>query len=282
MALHYKQECTALTGSQTTLRKMLALIPALAVAVLCYSVTVYAWFSASIGNTGNIITAATYGLEVSVFDANKQPVQPQDGVYPLSDSLYTVTLTKTGEATTGYCVVNEGENTYYTAPITTESPTLTFTIAEPGQYTFTAAWGDYTGEGAIPNGGFIGTPTNPANELNAIPAADDTAPTSSKLTETTVPESATTTQPTEYQTQQPAVPTTESAFGPSTTEPSTNSEPTITISEPSSAAPSETESSSAASAEKSSETAPTEPEAAPTENATVSENEGTDSSMGQG
>ena len=282
MALHYKQECTALTGSQTTLRKMLALIPALAVAVLCYSVTVYAWFSASIGNTGNIITAATYGLEVSVFDANKQPVQPQDGVYDLPGSQsYTVTLTKTGGASTGYCVVNDGENIYYTAPIKEESP-LTFTIAEAGSYTFTAVWGDYTGEGAIPDGGFIGTPTNPANEMNAIPAADDTAPTSSKLTETTVPESATTTQPTEYQTQQPADPTTESAFEPSTTEPSTNSEPTITISEPSSAAPRETESSSAASAEKSSETAPTEPEAAPTENATVSENEGTDSSMGQG
>lgn len=177
MALHYKGEHTTSTGSQKTLRKMLTLIPALAVAVLCYSVTVYAWFSTSLVNTGNIITAATYGLDIVVKDENESTVQPSNGLYNLTGSQsYTVTLTKTGGASTGYCVVKEGENIYYTAPITTESPTLTFTITKCGNYTFTAVWGKYSGKADITNGYTIGTeqpetgeetPAPPANGQNA-------------------------------------------------------------------------------------------------------------------
>ena len=156
---------------------MLTLIPALAVAVLCYSVTVYAWFSTSLVNTGNIITAATYGLDIVVKDENESTVQPSNGLYNLTGSQsYTVTLTKTGGASTGYCVVKEGENIYYTAPITTESPTLTFTITKCGNYTFTAVWGKYSGKADITNGYTIGTeqpetgeetPAPPANGQNA-------------------------------------------------------------------------------------------------------------------
>lgn len=251
MALHYKQEAAALAGSRKTLQKMLALIPALALAVLCYSVTVYAWFSASIVNTGNVIATTTYGLDILVRDENEATVQPSDGVYNLETGHnYTVTLTKTGGASTGYCVVKEGENTYYTAPIT-EGSSFTFTIAEAGSYTFTAVWGVYTGEGTIPDGGSIG---NPTNGLNALPATEDTAPTSSEPTTTSVQESAATTQPTEHQTQQPVDPTESSSV------PSTDSEKTNTIPESSSSAPSETEPSSTVSAAESPESVPAEKE----------------------
>lgn len=267
MALHYKQELAAPISSRKTLRKMLALIPALALAVLCYSITAYAWFSASIGNTGNVITAATYGLEVSVTAESGSTIEPQNGVFSLAEGeSYKVKLIKTGDASKGYCVVKEGKNTYYTAPITEEFSSFTFNIYEAGKYTFTAAWGDYTGSEIIRNGGSIGTPANPANEPNALPAADDTAATSSEPTETAVPESASITQPTEHQTQLSADPTTESSSEPSVTEPNAESEPTITIPETSSSAPSGTVSSTTASAEES-------PERAPAENA------GTDSSI---
>lgn len=230
MALHYKRKHTAPTDSQKTLRKMLALIPVLVVAVLCYSVTAYAWFSASIVNRGNVIQTTTFGLEVSVIGSDNQPVEPSDGVYTLVDNQsYTVTLTKTGEASTGYCVVKAGEDTYYTDPITTKSPSLTFTIAKAGQYTFTAVWGCYDGTGIIINDS-IGTPMNAANGPNAFQTADDTeSDVSREPSETTAPEASTTTQPTEYQTQQPTDSPTESSSEPTVTEPSTGAEQTGAI-----------------------------------------------------
>lgn len=110
MALHYKEEHTAPTGSQKTLRKMLALIPALVVAVLCYSVTVYAWFSASIVNTGNVIQTTTYELKISVTSPDGTNVEPVEGVYHLADGKNTIILTAAKDgASTGYCVIRTND-----------------------------------------------------------------------------------------------------------------------------------------------------------------------------
>lgn len=102
MALHYKEKLAAAAGLKKTVRKMLAL----ALALLYYSVAVYARFSAGIANTGNVIRTTTYSLEISVTDPDGEEVNPTEGVYQLEDDQsYTVKLTAAGGASTGYCVI---------------------------------------------------------------------------------------------------------------------------------------------------------------------------------
>lgn len=62
VALHYKEKLAAAAGLKKTVRKMLAL----ALALLYYSVAVYARFSAGIGQHREVIRTTTYSLEISV------------------------------------------------------------------------------------------------------------------------------------------------------------------------------------------------------------------------
>lgn len=190
MALHYKKEGdTALTGSQKTLRKMLALLPALAVAVLCYSVTVYAWFSASIVNSGNIIQTTTYELEISMTGSDGTVVEPTNGVYTLAGSQsYTVTLTAADDgASTGYCVIRANNKTYYTAPIK-KGTSFGLTIYENGDYTFAPAWGSYDSEGktVLSDGSRIGEETESSvqPDINRLPNSEQPAESGGPSTST--------------------------------------------------------------------------------------------------
>ena len=60
------------------MRKVTAIITALVIGVACFSVTVYAWFQASITNTGNKIESAEYGIKVSITTngTNVSPYRP--------------------------------------------------------------------------------------------------------------------------------------------------------------------------------------------------------------
>lgn len=119
-------------------RKVMVILTALVIGVVCYSVTVYAWFQANIANSGNVITTATFDLNVAIEDETSAG----DGVYSLdANKKYTITLTRTGEAD-GYCVIEGNNDTWYTAVIETDDPfTFTFIPEAAGDYSFTASWG---------------------------------------------------------------------------------------------------------------------------------------------
>ena len=168
---------------------MLALIPALAVAVLCYSVTVYAWFSASIVNTGNVIQTTTYELEISVTGSDGTVVEPTNGVYTLADGKNTVTLTAAKDgASTGYCVIRVNDKTYYTTPIA-KGASFTLTIYESGGYTFAPAWGSYDSDGktVLSVGGSIGEEAEPTvqPDANRLPNSEQPAESGGPSTEGT-------------------------------------------------------------------------------------------------
>lgn len=153
MALHYKEKLAAAAGLKKTVRKMLAL----ALALLYYSVAVYARFSAGIANTGNVIRTTTYSLEISVTDPDGEEVNPTEGVYQLEDDQsYTVKLTAAGGASTGYCVIRAGERTYYTDPITKNAQAFTIIMEAGGDCTFTAVWGRYSGIADLSDGDIVG------------------------------------------------------------------------------------------------------------------------------
>ena len=58
-------------AARKTVRKMLAIIPILAAAVLCYAVTVFAWFQDSLVNSGNIIQAGRFSAAVEITQDGK-------------------------------------------------------------------------------------------------------------------------------------------------------------------------------------------------------------------
>ena len=135
-------------------RKVMVVLTALVIGVVCYSVTVYAWFQANIANSGNTITTATFDLNVEI---NNGAVS-DDGVYSLdANEKYTITLTRTGEAK-GYCVIEGNNDTWYTEVIETDAPfTFTFIPEANGNYSFKASWGTPPeGDSLIANGSTIG------------------------------------------------------------------------------------------------------------------------------
>lgn len=198
MALHYNSQQEKSGGSRKIIRQMLAILPVLVVAVICYSVTVYAWFQASIGNSGNVIQTTTYDVVVEIVDSNGQSISSAAGGYELqANTEYTVTLTAAGGASTGYCVVRPaGEEPLYSAPIA-PGKSLSFTLMpdKTQSYLFTAVWGKYIGGNqTIKDGDVIGTkPSVPTN--GQVTPPKDTE--SNEAAGTTVPEQSTTSQPTE-------------------------------------------------------------------------------------
>lgn len=223
MAQHFRPIQKELTIPQRTLRRMLTILPVLVVAVICYSVTVYAWFQASIGNSGNVIQATTYDVEVTITDDDGKEIEAAvDGSYVLeSDTVYTVILTAAGGGEKGgYCVIQpKNGEPLYTAPIA-PGKSLSFTLIpdKTQSYIFTAAWGKFTGGNqTIKDGDVIGTkPSVPAN--GQVTPPKDTE--SNESAGTTVPEQPTTSQPTESGSNPAGTSTTQPPTSDSTSEPS--------------------------------------------------------------
>ena len=114
-----------------------------ALCFVCLAATTWAWFTVSVTSDSNTIQTASFGVAVTVTDGTT-PVNAVDGVYTLNaGTAYTVTITKTGTASKGYCAVTIDGTDYYTQQITSN---YTFTLNVTGTGTagvaFTPSWGD--------------------------------------------------------------------------------------------------------------------------------------------
>ena len=148
------------------MRKVTAIITALVIGVACFSVTVYAWFQASITNTGNKIESAEYGIKVSI-TTNGTNVSPDaDDNYDLAaNTEYSVTLTAFGDAEKGYCVMSNGSVSWNTQQIfPDESMTFTLIPEKNAAYTFKENWGSVEGS-VISDGDTIGSKAAGSSEL---------------------------------------------------------------------------------------------------------------------
>ena len=54
--------------SGKTMHKIIMIFVALAIAVVCYSITVYAWYQDSISNDSNSITVGTFSADIQILD----------------------------------------------------------------------------------------------------------------------------------------------------------------------------------------------------------------------
>lgn len=116
-----------------------------ALCFVCLAATTWAWFVVSVTSDANTIQTASFGVEMTV---NGNPVAADaNGSYTLPTGVNTITITNTGTASTGFCVIKIGDGiTVYTQQLTkNESDTITFTINVTGSgtvaMTVTPNWG---------------------------------------------------------------------------------------------------------------------------------------------
>lgn len=132
---------------------LLSFVLGIGVCCFCLVGGTYAWYSASIATPTQTLQSANYDITVKITDSGSVAVTPEsDGGYSLNaDISYTVTLTATGTATTGYCKITVGDTESYTGQIK-QGATVEFTLtpAANGTYFFKAVWGTYAGNPDIP------------------------------------------------------------------------------------------------------------------------------------
>ncbi len=187
--LFYKPKHKGKKEARDGLFSMLApSLAAICICCVCLVSVSYAWFTAGVESKSSTLTAASYKIDVSIKSGNDS-VAAYNGVYSLKkENSYTVTLTASGTASTGYCVIKSGEETWYTDQISTkQTKTFTFTIT-PGadaDFTFEAVWGTYSSEPSVKTCDNLNYPA--AAEENNTNSYEETKPaeTTNETTEKT-------------------------------------------------------------------------------------------------
>ena len=134
------------------------------VIVVCLAamgITAYAYFSHSLVSGQNTIQAAGFGVNVTIqnADPSQEPVQLEKTEQKaqvatlLAGNTYSVTIERTGNASTGFCkisVAGDDERVYHTQQLSADADadagkkstiTFTLTVAETTKLSFCANWG---------------------------------------------------------------------------------------------------------------------------------------------
>ena len=140
-------------------RLIILAVSGILLSIFCLCSTTYAWFVASIPNTGNAIqTADECLLAVSVSRDGSELERIEDGVALEAGVPYSVTLTLPSDSASGYCLVTAGGEVYYTAYLARhndpEPKSVSFTVMVGSAQTikFTPKWGIYAGESDLVDG----------------------------------------------------------------------------------------------------------------------------------
>ncbi len=174
----------------------------------------FAWFTASQSTSTQTIQSANYDVTSVVTPSGETPITAQNGVYHLEkDATYTVALTATGDATTGYCIIDLGGTDIHTVQFPTKGSTeksisFTLVIYQPVDMEIIPQWGSSTKdvESRIDNGGtythgekteeIVAPPSEETNKETTEPTTDTSDGATTE--ETTTTETETTLDPTQY------------------------------------------------------------------------------------
>lgn len=161
------------------LRIMLSSVFGILLCGICLAGLTWAWFTSSISSAANTITAAKFMVNISVIEkVTNTPLTPieENGGYKYvgltAGKNYTVTVTadESATATTGYCTVELGSNTYHTIQLypaggegKPQSVEFSVSVSDGSHLAITPQWGTY----AKPDDEvLIG---NSENDIDALP-----------------------------------------------------------------------------------------------------------------
>lgn len=142
-------------------RILLSSVMGIVLCILCLAGLTWAWFSDSVSSQSPAITAADYDVQIQVAKSGVELQPSEPGNYTLaagsnSDRSYTVTIRALGTASTGYCTVQFGDETYHTVQLYPNGAAITFTVTATvaSPLTITPQWGTYANdsESRIGNG----------------------------------------------------------------------------------------------------------------------------------
>lgn len=130
---------------------MLSSVLGILICGICLSGLTWAWFSGSVTSTAKIITTANFSVVTTFKNSNDETVDlPMvNDIYTLESGEYKVTVTASGTASTGYCMIDLDGKTYHTIQLftgTEHNPrSLAFTVnaSEGSKLTITSQWGTY-------------------------------------------------------------------------------------------------------------------------------------------
>lgn len=146
------------------------------ICVVCLCSVSWAWFTATTSMGTAKIQTATYAVSVTAKQGETEipATTAANGITEFtleSGKEYYITITPTGTANSGYCIVNfEGKN-YYTQQLAAASDAVTFTAnaSASGKMTVTPQWGTCTVTGQK-----IGNGENDLKEIGTKATAPDT------------------------------------------------------------------------------------------------------------
>ncbi len=175
--LFYQPKHAKAAGGDASIYRSLApSLAGMALCTVCLCGTSWAWFTATATTSVEAIQTSTYVVDASVNDSKCQ--KNTDGItsYEFSNAgTYSVVLAPVGTATTGYCVLKFGGDTYYTPQLTTGSMTISVVSAGNQTLTITPQWGTYVYDATIKDGDAIGKAlegdgesNEPSGDVNAV------------------------------------------------------------------------------------------------------------------
>lgn len=112
------------------------------ICAVCLVGGTFAWFTASQSTGTQVIQSAGYTVSVDV-KSDEENVSAEDGVFSLADGKdYVLTITPTGDASTGYCILYLGDAELHTKPIPKDTVfTLELDINQATTLIITPQWG---------------------------------------------------------------------------------------------------------------------------------------------
>lgn len=201
-------------GDKVLLGRGVATLVTVLLCLVAMVFTAYAYFTADVSSSGNVIQAATFDVALTVEgEDGSQPAVIKDGkVYKVTlqpNIPYTVTVNRGGNADTGFCEVKTSEGTYHTQQLGADwsasvqpvnSISFLLTVAQEETVTFRPHWGTSVHYSAYTRGNaaeryiededeiVIGTLNSASDEENTeTPGTEPTTPTEDQQTGATEP-----------------------------------------------------------------------------------------------
>ena len=151
---------------------------AICVCTLCLCGVSWAWFTATASSGTTVIQAATYTVDVSAGENEPVKIAPESGTTTVTFTAageYTITLTPSGTASTGYCKISYAGASYYTEQLPSGSLHFTVNADANSELTVTPQWGSYSGTPNLSSDGTIGNATGTAGNTADMSAEQTTA-----------------------------------------------------------------------------------------------------------